>query len=292
MSRLQGNPGTVLANMRIVVTGGSGRAGRYVVRELLQHGHEVTNVDLSPCGHSQARFLRADMCEFGQVLSVLEGAEGVVHLAGIPSPLNSPPDVVFSTNVLSLWNVLQAAEVLGVPKIVFSSSINAIGASFCHTLRPPISFPIDETHPTRAEDPYALSKWVGEQIADGFARRRLVQIASLRLHGLWDDARCRDLREHPICDPQVRAKNYWGYVHLEDCASACRLALEKEWQGHEVMFINASDTVLSIPTAEALARVFPGVPLKKEFRAFEATISTEKAKRLLGWEPLRSWRNA
>jgi nucleoside-diphosphate-sugar epimerase len=278
--------------MRIAVTGGSGRAGRYVVLELLQHGHDVTNVDVSPCDDSRARFLRADVCDFGQVLPALRDVEAVVHLAGIPGPLNNPPDVVFSTNVLSLWNVLQAAEVLGIPRIVFSSSINAIGASFSRTLRPPLFFPIDEAQPTRAEDPYALSKWVGEQIADGFARRRMVQIASLRLHGLWDDARYRDLREHPISDPQVRAKNFWGYVHLDDCASACRLALEKEWQGHEVMFINASDTVLSIPTAEALAQVYPGVPLKKEFRGFEATISIEKAKRLLGWEPLRSWRNA
>ena len=128
-------------------------------------------------------------------------------------------------------------------------------------------------------------------VADGFARKRAVQIASLRLHGLWDDARLEGLRKHPITDPSVRAKNFWGYIHLEDCARACRLALEAQWQGHEVLFANARDTVLSIPTSEALTRIYPNVPLRQEPDEFGAVISTAKAERLLNWEPLRSWRD-
>jgi len=276
--------------MRVVVTGGSGLVGRWVRRELASHGYEVVNVDLVPPQRPDVPFKRADLRDYGQALDSLAGAEAVVHLAAIPGPQNHPPHEVFSTNVLSLWNVLQAAEALDISKLVLASSINAIGASFTHSLVPPLYFPLDEEHPTRAEDGYSLSKWVGEQLADGFARKRPVQIASLRLHGLWSDQRFESLRKHPITDPTVRAKNFWGYVHLADCARACRLALEAAWQGHEVIFINARDTLLSIPTQEALAQVYPDVPLRGQVVGFDAVISTAKGKRLLNWEPLRSWR--
>jgi UDP-glucose 4-epimerase len=262
-----------------------------VVRELLSSGYEVVNVDLVAGEGMEAPFVRADMRDYGQTLSSLEGAQAVVHLAAIPTPLRYPPEVLFSTNVLTLWNVLQAAEVLAIDRVVLASSINAIGATFCHKLVPPLYFPLDEEHPTRAEDSYSLSKWVGEQVADGFARKRAVRIASLRLHGLWDDARLEELRKHPITDPSIRAKNFWGYIHLEDCARACRLALGAQWQGHEVLFINARNTVLSIPTSEALTRIYPNVPVRQELDEFGAVISTTKAERLLNWEPLRSWRD-
>ena len=277
--------------MRVVVTGGSGLAGRWVRRELVSHGYEVVNVDVVPPQEPDVPFRRADLRDYRQALDCLQRAEAVVHLAAIVGLQNHPPHEVFSTNVLSLWNVLQAAEALDVGKLVLASSINAIGASFTHTLVPPLYFPLDEDHPTRAEDSYSLSKWIGEQLADGFARRRPVQIASLRLHGLWDDERFEDLRKHPITDPTVRAKNFWGYVHLGDCARACRLALEAEWEGHEVVFVNARDTLLSIPTQEALARAYPDVPLRSPVVGFDGIISTAKAKRLLNWEPLRSWRD-
>lgn len=277
--------------MRVVVTGGSGRAGHWIIRELLRHGYEVVNADLAAEEKAEALFVRADLRDYSQALTCLEGAQAVVHMAAIPSPLRHTPETVFSTNLLSTWNVLQAAEVLGIGKLILASSINAIGASFCHALIPPLYFPLDEEHPTRAEDSYSLSKWTGEQVADGFARKRPVQIATLRLHGLWDDARFDELRKYPITDPTIRAKNFWGYVHLEDCARACRMALEAEWHGHQVLFINACDTVLSVLTSEALARIYPGVHTGKEFKGFDTVISTAKAKRLLTWEPLHSWRD-
>lgn len=278
--------------MRVVVTGGSGLAGRWAIQELLTHGYEVVNADLVVGKDVGASFVRTDLRDYGQVLASLEGAQAVVHMGAIPSPLRHAPEFVFSTNLISLWNVLQAAEALSIEKLVLASSINAVGASFCHALTPPLYFPLDEEHPTRAEDSYSLSKWAGEQVADGFARRRAVQISSLRLHGLWDDDRVEEIRKHPIADPAIRAKNFWGYVHLEDCARACRLALEAKWQGHQVFFINANDTVLSIPTSEALARVYPNVHTRGEFVGFESVISAAKAKRLLNWEPLRFWRDA
>jgi nucleoside-diphosphate-sugar epimerase len=293
--------------VRVVITGANGRAGGYAISEFLEHGYEVTATihrNLSqelamratpppgrPAEEAPIRFLRADMGDYGQTVSALRGADAVVHLAAIPHPRTDPPHVVFETNVMSMWNVLQAAEVLGIKKLVLASSVNAIGAIFSSKRVPPLHFPIDEEHPTRAEDPYALSKWIGEQIADGFARKRSVQIASFRLHWMAAPEALEKLRENPLSDPEPRSKDFWGYVDQRDCAGAYRLAIEAEWEGHEAFFINAGDTSLSIPTKQALEQCYPDVPLKRELGEYEMVIDCSKAKRFFGWEPKYGWRS-
>lgn len=292
--------------MHVVITGANGRAGGYAISEFLEHGYQVTAVihrnlgaELQklaspppgrPAEEAPIRLLRADTTDYGQTVSALQGADAVVHLAAIPSPRTDPPQVVFQTNVMSTWNVLRAAELLGIRKLVLASSINAIGAIFSTKRVPPLYFPIDEEHPTRAEDPYALSKWAGEQIADGFARRRSVQMASFRLHWMAAPEALARLRESPIMDPEPRSKDFWGYVDQRDCARAYRLAIEAQWEGHEAFFINANDTILGIPTRQALDQCYPDVPVKKELAEYEMVISCAKAKRFFGWEPLFGWR--
>jgi len=101
----------------------------------------------------------------------------------------------------------------------------------------------------------------------------------------------RELHANPIMDPYVRANGFWTYLHIKDAARACRMAIEAQWQGHERFFLNAKDTMIGIPTAEAIARVFPTVPLRKKFEGFETTIDISKAKRFFGWEPIYSWRD-
>ena len=275
----------------VAVTGGSGRAGAYIIRELAEHGRQVRNVDQrEPAGDLPARFYRTDATDLGQTVAALEGAEAVIHLAAIVHPLSDPPQVVFQTNVRSTWNVLQAAELLKIPKLVLASSINAIGMAYSRESVPPQYLPVDEEHPTRAEDSYSLSKWVGEQIADGFARRRPVQIASFRFHGLWD-TRSDSARRRPAqTDPAPGAKQLWGYTDLTDAARACRMALEADWQGHEVFFITAADTSLALLTREAIAATLPGVPLRAELPGFASAFDCSRAERLFGWRAERSWR--
>ena len=229
--------------MRITVTGGSGRAGAYVIPELLAHGHTVVNADRVPGESSGARFMRADITDFNDTLAALESAQAVVHLAAIPSPMQDPERRVFEVNMISNWNVLEAAAILGIGKIVMASSINALGAGFSHEIVPPEYFPIDEEHPTRVEDAYSQSKWLGEQMADAFCRRRPLQIASMRFHGLWDEETQRQYRAKPWDSVDGRsAMGFWGWVDRRDAARACRLAVETDWQGHEVFFINGAET--------------------------------------------------
>ena len=278
--------------MRVAVTGGSGRVGRYIVRDLLEHGWDVTNVDAVPARELRVRFQRIDVTDYGAVVEALATADAVVHMAAIPDPTQDPEHVVFRVNILANWNVLAAAELHGIPQVVMASSVNAIGATFSKAPVPPLYFPVDEEHPTRAEDGYAQSKWLGEEMAEAFCRRREMQIASLRFHALLDSDEQRQAQRLAIADPtddRVRPKSFWGWTDRGDAARACRLALEAEWTGHEACFINSDETVLAMETREAIERVYPGVPLRAPLDGFASAIDNAKAQRLFGWRHETQW---
>ena len=285
--------------MRTVVFGGSGRIGRHVVAELIAHGHTVINADRSPPPHvtwlyDQAGaelYVRTDLSRLGDVVSVLRGADGLIQLAAIPNPTGHVPSEVFHTNMVTDFNVLEAADLLGIPKLVMSSSINALGASFNRGVVAPRYFPVDEQHETRCEEIYSTTKWLGEELAAAYARRRAVQIASLRYTWVMDEA--IRVRARAAGDPQAEqergAKGLWSWIDVRDVAGACRLALEASWRGHERFWINAADTILDLPTTEALAKWYPGVPLNAPLPGHAAVLSIAKAHRMLGWKPAHSW---
>src|SRR5215510_6513840 len=91
--------------VRIVVTGGSGKAGRWAVRHLRAAGHDVLNVDVVHDGSPHGACVLADLTDFGQALEVLAGADAVVHLAAIPAPEIRPPAETFRNNAISTYNV-------------------------------------------------------------------------------------------------------------------------------------------------------------------------------------------
>src|ERR1700722_15227890 len=173
---------------RIVVTGGSGKAGRGVVRDLQQHGYEVLNVDRRPSPESSSPdsaipFLPADLTDFGQTLEALgAGAWGrapdaVVHFAAIPSPVHATPDQVFRTNITSTHAVFAAAAQLGIGRVVWASSETTLGLPFERELH---YAPVDEAH-MYPETSYALSKVLGEEMARQFSRWSGMTILGLRL---------------------------------------------------------------------------------------------------------------
>jgi nucleoside-diphosphate-sugar epimerase len=165
--------------MRVVVTGGSGLAGRAVVDDLMEHGFDVVNVDLVP-GDGPAPFRRADLVDLGQVYGCMREAQAVVHFAAIPRPTLDVPEVVFRTNVMSAFNVLEAASALGISRVVSASSVSVLGFPFFAQPFAPDYVPIDEAHPLLPQDAYALSKRIGEELAAGFARRGGLSVVSLR----------------------------------------------------------------------------------------------------------------
>jgi nucleoside-diphosphate-sugar epimerase len=92
-------------------------------------------------------------------------------------------------------------------------------------------------------------------------------------------------------DPHFRKWNLWSYIDARDAAQAIRRALEAPFKGADVFVIANSDTVMSRPTTELLAEIFPSVPLKKHLGPNETLLSIDKARRVLGYEPQYSWRD-
>jgi nucleoside-diphosphate-sugar epimerase len=284
--------------VRIVVTGGSGKAGRAVVRDLLEHGHEVLNVDRVPSAESSgpdspAPFLAADLTDFGQALEAvsggerLPGIEAVVHLAAIPSPVHATPDVVFRTNMTSTHAVFAAAVRLGLRRVVWASSETTLGLPFD---RPPDYAPVDERHELRPESSYALSKVLGEEAARQFSRWSGIPFVGLRFSNVMEP---HDYERFPSfsADAQLRKWNLWSYVDARDVAQSVRRALEADLAGADAFIIAAADTVMEQPSRELMAEVFPGVPVRDDLAGHETLLAIDKARALLGYRPDVSWRH-
>ena len=286
----------------VYVTGSTGRAAKYIVKDLLEHGYDVVGVDQNAPGGTNAikaqgyAFKIIDVTDFGQVISSMKGCDAVIHMAAIPNPRMAPEHEVFRVNMTGNWNVLEAAEVLGIEKIVLASSVNAVGAVFSKGITPRPYFPMDEDHPTFAEDAYSLGKWLGEEMADAFVRRRpgKVQIASMRFHGLMDRERQASLNAAPERGGATgsNAMHFWGWTDIAESARACTLAIEANFGGHEAFFINGEDTSANEPTEELIKKVYPDAEIRTPMPGNATAISVEKAKRLLGWEPKATWRDA
>ena len=278
----------------VVVTGGSGKLGRACVRELIEHGYDVTNVDLVASPEDRCPLVRADLADFGQALEVLAGvdehqaADAVVHLAAIPAPGLVPNAEVFRANTLSTYNVFEAARRLGIKNVVWASSETVLGLPFD---TPPPYIPVDESYPGRPETAYSLSKLVGETMAEQFCRwDPELKIFGLRFSNVMDP---EDYRAFPGFDGDAgrRKWNLWAYIDGRDGAQAIRRALEADGTGAEVFIIANADTVMTRPNADLAAEVFPDVPMAADVGPNETLLSIDKARRLLAYEPQYTWRD-
>jgi len=283
--------------MKIAVTGGSGKAGRAIVRGLLEHGHEVLNVDVRPSPESgspdsPAPLLVADLTDFGEALEALSGGErlpgieAVVHLAAIPSPVHATADVVFRTNITSTHAVFAAAVRLGLGRVVWASSETTLGLPFD---RPPDYAPVDELHELRPETSYALSKVLGEEAARQFSRWSGIPFVALRFSNIMERA---DYDRFPSFwdDPELRRWNLWSYVDESHVAESVRRALEADVRGAQAYIIAAADTVMRQSSRELMTQFYPGVPVRDGLGEHETLLSIDRARAELGYEPGFTWR--
>jgi UDP-glucose 4-epimerase len=273
--------------MKIAVTGGNGYLGHRLVPYLLDQGHEVVSIDRAlpdvppPPPARRPQLLVADTRDFGELVGSLRGCDALVHLAAHRSPLHNPDTVVYNENTVGSYNALSAAATLGIARVCLASSINAIGGAFSRAPRYDY-FPLDERHPTYAEDAYSLSKWVLEQQADAFARRyEWMRIASLRFHGLVENVRRPE--DLPAGFAVAAVRHLWAYTSVAAACRACLLALTADFSGHEAFYIVAPRTMAAASSRDLARQHYPSAEIRGDLSGHSGFFDCAKAARVLGW---------
>jgi nucleoside-diphosphate-sugar epimerase len=272
----------------VAVTGASGKAGRAVVRDLLEHSYEVRAIDLVPGPADLGTdVLVTDLTDYGQAVQSLDGCDTVVHLANIPAPGRRPDAVTFTTNISMNYAVFTAAAHLKLDRVVWASSETTLGLPFD---TPPRYAPVDEAHYPYPTTAYALSKVASETVAEQIAAWSGLPFIGLRLSNIFTPD---DYANVPSfwADPRSRHWNAWGYIDERDVALACRLALTADVTGAVALIIAAADTIMDTPSAELLAEVFPQTEIRGELSGYETLLAIDKARAVLGFEPQHSWRD-
>jgi nucleoside-diphosphate-sugar epimerase len=289
---------------RIVFTGGSGKAGRHTIQVLASQGYDILNVDLKPLDQRGVNTLIADLTDSGQVFNALtthfgfngfdQGApakapDAVVHFAAIPRVLIEPDNKTFSANVMSTYNVIEAALKLGVRKIIIASSETTYGVCFAEGDKDFKKFPLEEDYEIDPMDSYGLSKLVNEQTARAFAARFGADIYALRIGNVIEPHEYDRFPDF-IANPSTRKRNAWSYIDARDLGQIVHLCLQKDGLGFQV-FNATNDTITAnVPTAQFLAKHCPSTPITRPLDEFEAPISNRKIRAVLGFKEQHNWR--
>jgi nucleoside-diphosphate-sugar epimerase len=281
---------------RVLVTGGSGKLGRAVLRDLVAHGYEVLNIDQQRLDDPICPSVMINLTDFGQVASAILGGidekggpfDAVVHLAAIPAPGMAANAATFANNVPTTYNVFESCRLAGIRNVVFASSETVLGLPFD---TPPPYAPLDEEYYPRPQSAYSLGKLLDETMAAQFCRwDPELRMVGLRFSNVMYP---EEYQRFPAfdADPMARKWNLWGYIDARDGAQAVRRAIEAEFKGFEAFIIANADTVMSRSNASLLAEVFPDVPQRGDIGTHTTLLSIEKARRMLGYAPQYSWRN-
>ena len=290
---------------RIMFTGGSGKAGRHVVQYLVEHGDQVLNLDTAPLDNPKVRTLKTDITDSGQVFNALSSYMGlhefdpslrpqtvdaVVHFAAIPRIMLTPDNELFQVNTMGTYNVIEAAVILGIKKVIIASSETTYGLVFNHEPRDPTYFPLDEDYDVDPPDSYALSKVCNEKTARSFQTRSGVDIYAIRIGNVIEPDEYTGWGRY-FDDPSFKKRIAWSYIDARDLGQLTQLAIETNGLGFEIFNAANDETASQLPTRELLKRFYPNVPLKvDDLGEHETLLSNRKAKRVLGFAPEHSWR--
>jgi nucleoside-diphosphate-sugar epimerase len=277
---------------KVVVTGGSGRLGQFVIRDLLSRGYQVLSLDKVPPREKLCPTWLADLRHSGDLFEALKGAYGIVHLGAYQAPNLAPDAETLSNNVSSTYNVLRAAADSKVKRVVLASSTAAFGFIYASKLWAPEYLPLDEQHPSNPQDSYGLSKVLGEKIADSIVSvHRDMTVSSLRFPGVNFDLTYESFRDR-WRNPPARASGFWTYIDARDAATTCRLALEAKFTGHEVFIASAPKNCMIQPTLELVKKYLPrGAKIRKVAGTHWSCVDSAKAGRVLGFKPAHIWQD-
>jgi nucleoside-diphosphate-sugar epimerase len=275
--------------MKILVTGGVGKVGQWVVRDLLDSGaHQVTVFDRLPGPERGAvKYLVGDVQDLGQVIEAMVDVEAVIHLAAIHNPNIATASVTYQTNVVGTFNVHHAAFRLGIKRVVSASSNAIVGWSYGEHFVPDY-LPIDEDHPLRPEDVYGLSKQIGETIAQSYSRKGLETIM-LRPSGVVTPGELEQIKKEG--GRRLSGFQAYSYIDARDLAVAFRLAVERSIPSGTALFVVSDDSTIAEPLCDLYPRVMPSIGDKaRSLTGSKGSYSNSRAEKLLGWQPIHSWR--
>ena len=282
---------------KVLITGGLGKVGQWLIDGLSQEGYKIVGVDLEHPGfsvehaRSNVSFRRADLTELGLVEDIFQSVDPdvVAHFAAIPTMGRTADAEVFHNNITSTYNVLKSAGRRGAD-IVQASSESTYGMAFAKETWVPDYLPVDESHPMRPEDEYATSKLIAEEVAKMVTRRHDVDAVSLR--PAWINYpgtyACTSLQD----DLAKGANGFWSYLDIRDLVSLVHSVIETKISGHEAVLASAKDNYLGMPTTEAIEEHFGILPEEWDLDGDQSIYTTEKAHELFSWEPQHTWRTA
>ncbi len=278
--------------MRVAVTGAAGKVGRYVVQDLLDHNYDVLSITHRERKDWISEQITLEVENYEQIYQALEGCDGVIHLAAIPSPKKDNDAQVLQTNVIGTYNVLLAAGNRGIKRIAIASSDCALGFTYSFNRPEPIYLPVDEEHPPRPDNSYGLSKIMMEKAADGLAQRfEGMSIASLRITYVAspEEYQSGTSFDEWTKSPKKGPWNLWSYIDARDVARAFRLSIETNLEGHQVFCISAKNSRCRIPTSQLIDKFYPNARKNIAFTGNESLESSLKAEKLLKFTPEYSW---
>ena len=269
--------------MKLVITGGSGKLARYLA-PVLAREHAILLYDKQHPQQSQFPYTKGEVTDRAKLSEAFQGADGVIHLAALRSRYNHLPMKVMETNILGTFCVLEVARSEGMKKLIFSSSDAVLGIAQSVNEFAPEYVPIDEKHPLKPQDPYGISKMLGEEMCRCYAEGYDIDIIALRFSNIFcpgdEQKYLADAR-----DPSARRKSLWAWVHVEDAVCALVCALVSDLKGYDVFHIAAEDVCLSNPDIPNLmATYFPKTPIRRPLSSKESLVDCSKAKDMLGFQ--------
>ncbi|WP_293449469.1 NAD(P)-dependent oxidoreductase [Planktotalea sp.] len=290
--------------MRILFTGGSGKAGKHAVKYLMDQGYRVLNVDRVPLDLPGLDNRIVDITDAGQVYDVMSSYAGfdeleagtgvpkfdaVVHFAAVPRILMTTDNECYRANTTATYNIIDAAVKFGIKKIIFASSETTYGVCFADGERKPEYIPIDEEHPVIPEDSYAMSKVVNEVTARSFQRRSGFDIYGLRINNVVEPHEYEQDFPSYIADPDTRRRNIFAYIDARDLGHMVDCCLKTDGLGFEIFNGANDDHSVGLTTPEIIERYYGGVAAAP-MGEFETFFSNKKAKAMLGFAPEHHWR--
>ncbi|MBT4889722.1 MAG: NAD(P)-dependent oxidoreductase [Rhodospirillales bacterium] len=290
---------------RVLVTGASGRLGKYVV-EALGIDFQVTAFDCNKPDFD-CEFIQGDILDRVSVAQAVKNQDSVIHIAALDADATGSESRFMQVNVEGVWNVFDCAREAGVKRIVHCSSVAAINIS---PENPPQYLPVDIDHPADPKEVYGLTKLLGEKIARRFFVLGGMDIICLRPTYIMQPDYLYDVVKlsaeadgtqppSPASDPSWLSygeviPGSRSFVDPRDVATAFRAALEADDISWGIFTVASTDSHSDLPTLELVEREFgvkPEIrnPERYADRAGASIYDISETTKALGWKPAHSW---